>query len=291
MRPYLSHRARGLGFTLPEVLVVIGVIAVLIAVLLPALYGARRTADMGKSQSNLKQIAAWLTMYSSENREFIVPSQFDYTASAASGYPVKVRSDSSLGSLRYQGTWTDILWTYYNLGAGVGAAGAMPEKFRFDSPDKTVYDDYPDYAENVFRAAAPNSRDYVDAGGNPGNGPKPFGTGAAEAAYSGFFAANNFFNMTLNGNTNWFVTGQIKAPERSMYLVDSFAGETIEAALEPFDNEPSVGPGATIEVDFRYTGVCLMLFMDGHSAPQTPWADLPELEQQRRIKVRNLDRN
>lgn len=301
------------GFTLPEVMVVMGVIAVLLAVLLPALTGAMNTADMAKSQSRLKQIGHWMTLYSQENRDHIVPSQFNYQDPAIPGqpyanYPVKVRSHSGLGSLRYKGTWTDILWTYNDLGKTQALDNVVQDMYRFDSPDEKVYEANPGYDENPFRAAAVNRRPFMVTG-VPGSGPKPFGTGASEESLPGYFAANNFFNADRDApplanpdpampatptpaNGRWYVNGQIKAPDRSMYLVDSLAGETIEAEPEPFDTITDTdgnGYPDYLEVDFRYNGdVCLMLFLDGHSTPEPTWDNLTDLQLNRNIRVQNL---
>lgn len=57
------------GFTLVELLVVIGIIAVLIAVLLPALNKARRSAMDIKCLSNLKQLHLMLVFYANDNRD------------------------------------------------------------------------------------------------------------------------------------------------------------------------------------------------------------------------------
>ena len=67
-----ESKARG-GFTLVELLVVIGIIAILIAVLMPALQKARAQAKWVQCQSNLRQVGAVLLMYGNNWRGAIYP--------------------------------------------------------------------------------------------------------------------------------------------------------------------------------------------------------------------------
>jgi len=59
------------GFTLLELLVVIAIIAVLAAMLLPALTKARERASTIRCVNNMKQLMLCWIMYTQENNEFI----------------------------------------------------------------------------------------------------------------------------------------------------------------------------------------------------------------------------
>ena len=62
------------GFTLVELLVVIGIIALLISMLLPALNRARDAAKTAVCLSQLRQIGIASVLYAGDHRDYLVPS-------------------------------------------------------------------------------------------------------------------------------------------------------------------------------------------------------------------------
>ena len=179
------------GFTLVELLVVIGIIAVLVGILLPTLRGAREQARSVQCLAQLRQVGQMVYIYASQNRGMIPPCQNDtvenivggttFIQSGASGggAPGPVSTGVMYPNLRYafdrilnpgrQGSW--VTGTPYDPGSvrilycpanylwdgDAAGAGHWPEAFMSTGKIKYWYVGNPNplYPQFHYRGAHP----------------------------------------------------------------------------------------------------------------------------------------
>ncbi len=106
-----ARREAFAGFTLVELLVVIGIIAVLISLLLPALGAARRQANDVKCKAALRQIGNAFKLYELESKGYWPVAVFKTTGPAPAAGQVDEREHR----------WSDMLSKYLHKNAAGGS--------------------------------------------------------------------------------------------------------------------------------------------------------------------------
>jgi prepilin-type N-terminal cleavage/methylation domain-containing protein/prepilin-type processing-associated H-X9-DG protein len=155
-------RKRQSAFTLVELLVVIGIIAVLISVLLPALSSARRQANAVKCLSHMRQFGLAFQLYAGEYKGAFPVVRQDYP------------DDGLIPTNQINVYWTDMLAKYVTAGK---MNFQINNQNDFDAARKSVLWGCPDwngYAD--FAGIAPTTMQYGASKFDNGIAMNPFPT-------------------------------------------------------------------------------------------------------------------
>ncbi|MDB5325405.1 MAG: type secretion system protein [Phycisphaerales bacterium] len=228
----LTQCRRACAFTLVELLVVIGIIALLISILLPALNSARQQARTVMCLSNLRTLGLAFAMYTNENRQ-------TYPQPAADGNIPLGSSTTSVaaGILQANLAWYNSLDTYLNR-------------------------NLPKY-EDQLALGVQKTRNYTQVKQDP-----IYGTFPAEANLIRTIKMNEYFGDIENSTAakiRWTKTSKIKDSSTTVLLFDGIARDCVFLLPSTSAETDFHGDEQTIGLRHGRKKAANVLLCDGHA--------------------------
>jgi prepilin-type N-terminal cleavage/methylation domain-containing protein/prepilin-type processing-associated H-X9-DG protein len=259
--PAVSMRERA-AFTLVELLVVIGIISVLIAILLPTLAGARRSAATVKCAAHLRDLGNAIQIYANENGQYIPTIQ--------STYPGKVTP----------------MW-YDQLGKYVFKSGVASVNLNAPSVPASIVNDN-NFSRTPF-AGCP-AYEFVRYEKNPLRTSTGYGLNVYPVAPATITLPSgdkklvrNFYPGTASSPARFFKLVEMKNPTNRALMADANGYGGIQAAdpdpINAYTPQPGPDVGVAGDIDYyRHSRLydlskagCNILFADLHVDLCPPW--------------------
>lgn len=237
------------GFTLIELLVVIAIIAILAAMLLPALSYAKQQAQGTKCMSNLRQLTYGFLQYTADfNGYFPVNDESQSSASDASGNATLAWIE---GWLDYNASPddTNVLLLSVATNSMVGPYIKNPEVFRCPA----------DPSCNMGSSGLPRVR---SVSMNQAIGPNKYGAiiDPTGGPAQGSWLPNTTYNVFIRES-------DVRAPANTWLLLDEHPDSINDGAFA-VQMPPNTNPKDTVWIDTPakyHANGCGFTFLDGHS--------------------------